>query len=73
MASHKEIIYKIMEKPQSWSPDYQLPDQTADQEEDVYQHLMECLFHMSDDEAERIKHQFVTKYSFIDKNRIKSF
>jgi hypothetical protein len=62
-----------MERPHSWSPHYQLPDQTADQKEDVYQHLMECLFHMSDDEAERIKHQFVTKYSFIDKNRIKSW
>lgn len=62
-----------MEKPQCWSPDYQLPDRTVEQEEDVILHLMESLFHMPDDEAEKIKHQFLLKYSFLEADRIKNW
>lgn len=62
-----------MERPQSWDDNYQLPDQTPEQEEDVYQHLFECIFHTTDDEAEKIKHQFLLKYPFLEKDRIKNW
>lgn len=59
--------------PQSWSPNFKLPDCTPEQEEDVILHLMECLFHMPDDEAEKIKYQFLLKYPFLDADRIKNW
>lgn len=59
--------------PQSWCTTYNLPDRTAEDEEDVIIHLMECLFHVPDDEAERIKNQFILKYTFLDIARIKHF
>lgn len=62
-----------MEKPQSWSHDYELPERTVEQEEDVILHLMECLFHMPNDEAEKIKHQFLLKYPFLEGDRIKNW
>lgn len=62
-----------MERPQSWGVDYQLPDQTPEQEDDVILHLMESLFHTTDEEAEKIKYQFLLKYPFLDKDRIKNW
>lgn len=62
-----------MERPQSWAPNYSLPDKTPEEIEDVYLHLMESLFHMPDDEAEKIKHQFLLKYKFLDKTKIEKW
>jgi hypothetical protein len=60
-------------KPQSWDDGYQLPIKTESDIDDVYQSLMESLFHMPDDEAEKIKYQYLLKYPFLDVEKIKSW
>jgi hypothetical protein len=62
-----------MELPESWGPDYKLPDRTADEIEDVYQDLMCDLFHMPDNEAEKIKYQYLLKYTFLKKEIIQKW
>ena len=55
---------------ESWAPGYQLPDRTESDIEEVKIDLMCSLFHMSDEEAEKIKHQYLLKYPFLDKDLI---
>ena len=50
---------------------YQLPDKTENQKDEVIQSLIEDLFHMDDIQAEKIKKQYIQKYHFINENDIK--
>jgi hypothetical protein len=60
-------------KPQSWIDGYQLPNKTESDIDDIYQSLMESLFHMPDEEAEKIKYQYLLKYPFLDAEKIKAW
>ena len=51
-----------------WEDESNFPERTS--EEDVYQHLIESLFHMPDDLAISMKKAFIKKYPFIDANKI---
>jgi len=68
----------MLARPESWGPNYSLPVRTiADVEPNggygdncPYSSLIESLFHMPDDEAEKIKAQYLAAYPFMDAERI---
>jgi len=59
--------------PSSWATGYQLPNRHESEIEEVIEDLMCSLFHMDDIEADKIKKQYLLKYPFLDKERIKNW
>ncbi len=59
-----------MQRPESWSAEYKLPDRNESDIEEIYIDLMCALFHMTDEEANKIKYQYLLKYPFLDKDKI---
>jgi len=59
-----------MERPESWGNSYELPARPESDYEEILNDLVSDLFHMPDDEAEKIKYQYVLKYTFLDKKNI---
>lgn len=66
------VVEKDMQK-YWWDNQNNLPERTPDEVEEVYQHLIESLFHMPDDLANLLKQAFIKKYPFIDVDRIKNW
>jgi hypothetical protein len=59
-----------MQIPESWPSEYKLPDRIESDIEEIYNDLMCDLFHMPDEEANKIKYQYLLKYPFLDKDKI---
>lgn len=60
-----------MDNPKCWGDGYRLPERPESETEDIYQDLICDLFHQTDEEAEKIKWQYLQKYPFLDKEKIK--
>jgi hypothetical protein len=71
MLSTDKKVWKTMDKPKCWAAGYELPERPESEIEDIYEDLICSLFHQPDEEAEKIKYQYLQKYSFLDKERIK--
>ena len=58
-------------------PNYKMPVRTIEDVDNEdrcpYQSLMESLFHMDDEGAEKIKAKYLLSYPFMDKERIKNW